>query len=130
MNASEFMEKYGVTMDVTFVDIVRGEWEHTVWRAIASYDKDGVDRDLTFSYRTGMGLTGGNHDFEAGALHCAALDASIGQYSFREYCDEFGSDGDAADAHETWEACVKARQDAYHWVRSEAMWDDFVSIQD
>jgi hypothetical protein len=43
----------------------------------------------------------------ADVLHCLSTDARAGEWSFENFCSDFGYDEDSRKARATWEACKK-----------------------
>lgn len=108
MNGTEYAQKHGVRFDWTSHGCQRDDsgWEHQAFKVMLTA---GGDVTETFDWRQGLGI---DSDPDVGrVLESLALDAHAGESTFREFCDDLGYSGaHPADAHETWEACKRIRE--------------------
>jgi hypothetical protein len=62
-------------------------------------------RKQQFDYFTGPAITD-DPDLD-GVMSCLVSDATAGQATFRDFCDDFGYDEDSRRAYATWQACQR-----------------------
>lgn len=127
MLANEFITKYGITGDVTFVtdfseDSPYGPIPRRRWTATLVHK----GRTLTVPYSTG---TQANDPQVSEVLYCVGSDAQAGSLDLDEFLGEFGAE-EIEKQRETWRACRDASKKAYDWVSSEAMWDDLRMVEE
>jgi hypothetical protein len=77
------------------------QWQRdaTGYTITIGYDR----RKATFDYFTGPAITD-DPDLD-GVMSCLVVDAQSGQYSFRDFCGDFGYDEDSRSAYRIWQAC-------------------------
>jgi hypothetical protein len=79
-------------------------------------------------YRTGMHFT----DVDPlGVIDSLAQDAKTGRdyVTLADFIADFGYDDDWYKAEELLDACKKAERELRAWCKTEAMWDDFLSVE-
>jgi hypothetical protein len=97
-------ESHQVRITCKFVDTVRGtpdepDWQHHEYKCTLHY----AGRKLTTTFRQGTGHS--NEPTAADVLACLTSDASSGEMSFSEFCDNFAYNPDSIKAHKTWRTC-------------------------
>lgn len=95
-------EREGVRIESTYggVEVPAGWVAGTTgWKVTLHYDK----RQLTTSYYTGPAIE--REPSAADVLYCLISDVGAGDYTFEQWCCEYGYDTDSRKAFATYEAC-------------------------
>lgn len=110
-------------LEIVRVPARAGRQDKSAWGATASHylvkisvenqDKENFRYEpqiLTVFYSQGSGIK--TWPRAASILESLLGDATYGQYSFRDYCNEMGEDPDSLRAYGGWQAC----QEVYEWL--------------
>jgi hypothetical protein len=128
MRANEWLEAYGVAFDwrATGYQLDASGWEHHAYVLTLST----ADATVEIPWRQGLAIdaapTAGD------ALPAIASEARYGELDWQDYCSEFGYDELEAPVSDlrTHEALRALRASLYAFCASEAMWEDFLTIEE
>ena len=125
MTAREWADRYDVTFDwsATGYQLDDSGWEHHAYRVTLHH---GV-KSATFDWRQGLAID--DAPTAEAVLPALRTDAESGDMAWVEFCDNYGADPDSLRDYRTWEACKEQRRKLYDFMSSEAMWEDFLSIE-
>lgn len=126
MNGQQWTETYGVNFDWSANGYQQDSdgWEHHAYTiTLASEDKS-----VSFPWRQGMAVD--DEPTPDRVLWAVAGDCRAGEDDFTEFAANFGYDDDSLSAYRTWEACKDMRAKLYDFASSQAMFDDFLSLED
>jgi hypothetical protein len=79
--------------------VTKSGWEHTAWLV----EINGV----AFEYRTGTGISDKKLPEMDDVLECLFSDASAGQESFNDFCENMGLSTDSISAFDTYRSCME-----------------------
>lgn len=93
-----------VRMDYELVGFrTKDSWECNEWKVILKYN----GRRMTIPYFTGMAIDKPKLD---DVLYSLLLDSTAIEYSFDEWCGEFGYDTDSRKAEKLYKECLKVSE--------------------
>jgi hypothetical protein len=97
----KLVAKLGIRITSKFIgEKTQDNWLSREWKVTLRLK----GRQLTTAYFTGMGI---NEPDAASVIYSLCSDARVIEYSFEEFCSEFGYDSDSRKAERTYNACVK-----------------------
>lgn len=139
MKASEFIEKHSLSYTAKCLgERVEDDWVHDEWTIEIKYHLKG--RDLTISYKTGIGLRRKNRVFPdqpgrpvaptfASVLESLSLECRDATMLFLEFCENLGYDKDSRKALDTY---LSVQENTYNLQRlfgGEA-YNEFLNIEE
>lgn len=126
MTAQEWADRYGVTLDWSArgFHADKDGWEHQLFTV--TLERKGAE-SVSFDWRQGLGVE--SEPDVASVLPALRSDAESGDMAWIEFCDSYGMNPDSISDNRVWEACREARRKLYDFMSSEAMWEEFLSIE-
>jgi hypothetical protein len=120
MNGDEWRDTYRVTQSERGTEMTDDGGR----RYVVTLTTAGCE--VEFPYFHGSAL-----DYDAdNALWCAARDCAGADEcgSFEDFASDYGYDPDSLSAFRTYQTLRDMARDIYAWCKSQAMWEDFLSV--
>lgn len=112
------IEEDGIRATVTYMDFVRGEWDHNVWSVTFRWTNlMRKRRRMTVPFMTGVGLS--QDDVTAESVLSSLISDTVGYDNaggFPDWCSEYGYDSDSIKARETYDQVARQAGKLYQFL--------------
>jgi glucan biosynthesis protein len=116
-NIKDFARSLKLQMDVNYADrnpsMINDSWQANHYKL--TFKKDGKQFSTFFSQ--GLGIS--EEPKMVGVLECLQSDCQSTEYSFDEFCGEFGYDQDSIKALKTYKACGKIKDKVHKFFGAD-----------